>query len=761
MTSGKTRKALLAGVSALVFGAGGGVGYAQDIVREEIIVTASKRATSLQDTSLSVSAISGDQLQDLGFTSFDQILGTVPGVTLTEHGPGYAPVSFRGIVVNGNPDSGNPTTSTYLNDFPIGSNIRGPDIKLVDIERVEVLKGPQGTLYGQAAMGGVVRYITKKPEFDVVAGGVETTIESIADGNEGYWAQGYLNVPLTDNLAVRGVFYNYDRPGFIDNVLTGNKDINDEEITGGRTALRWQITDRMEFNTIYTRQDGPFGRASISAGGANSIASTYEPVPTGNPTTVLAPPDPDNPIIQSTVDPSDTADYEMLHVSLDVEFDGFDMTLMAADSSLDTAVSSNFGAFFRIYDDVSSINGDPGWVDDEFNIETYEARFTSSGDGPLEWIAGVWHEKNRFDRVFNATLSTPRPDGEVFLLGLPFFPLNDGEDYNDEDSFRTIEELAGYAELGYSFTDSAKLTLGYRRSNLKLDRGVTRGGSVFNGFNSPAIGEDNLTEENINSYKIHFEYRVNDDVLLHALASSGYRAGGVNNNIFGIAPVAPEERAFGTDTLWNYEVGARTSWLDDRLIVNGVAYYIDWSDIQLTFFNPNLGQSITQNAGEARIYGFDLETNLQVTDSLQVGLNYGFIDAQLTEDYFQVDPLVPVAAAGTRLPSSSKHSVTLFASYQQPMSDDLTLQADAFYSYRDSRAPALLTAAGTTGDALPSHDRANISVGLSHSSGVWGSVFIQNVFDTRDFQTIFNFAGGSSGSINRPRTIGLRLGYDF
>ena len=622
MTSGKTKKALLAGVSALVFGAGGGVGYAQDIVREEIIVTASKRATSLQDTALSVSAISGDQLQDLGFTSFDQILGTVPGITLTESGPGYSPVSFRGVTTNGNLDSGRTTTSTYLNDFPIGSNLRGPDIKLVDIERIEVLKGPQGTLYGQAAMGGVVRYITKRPEFGVVEAGVETTFESVADGDEGYWAQGYLNVPLSDNLAVRAVFYNYDKPGFIDNIATGSEDINEEKITGGRAALRWQISERAEFNTIYTRQDGPYGRASVNGGGANAISSTFTPSLSGAPT-VLAPPDPDNPVIQATIDPDDSADYELFHSTLDVEFDGFDLKLMMADSSLDLVIDSGAEVFFNIFDGVSSITGDPGWVTDRFDIETYEGRLTSNGDGPLEWIAGVWYEKNVFDREFIATFNTPRPDGDVRLFG--FLPINDGDTYSDEDSTRLIEELAGYAEVGYSFTDSAKLTLGYRRSNLKLDSRVTRGGNVFNGFNNPAANrEDSLTEEDINTYKVHLEYRVNDDVLLHALASSGYRAGGVNRAIFsGLAPAAGSRR-YDTDTLWNYEVGARTSWLDDRLIVNGVAYYIDWTDIQLTAFDPALGRSETENIGEARIYGLELETTLQVTDSVRVGLNYGY-----------------------------------------------------------------------------------------------------------------------------------------
>ncbi len=438
-----------------------------------------------------------------------------------------------------------------------------------------------------------------------------------------------------------------------------------------------------------------------------------------------------------------------------------DLTLMAADSSLDIVIDSGAEVFFNIFDGVSSITGDPGWVTDVFNIETYEARLTSNNDGPLEWIAGVWHEKNVFDREFIATFNTPRPDGDVRLFG--FLPINDGDTYSDEDSTRLIEELAGYAEVGYSFTDSAKLTLGYRRSNLKLDSRVTRGGNVFNGFNNPAANrEDSLTEENINSYKVHLEYRVNDDVLLHALASSGYRAGGVNRAIFsGLAPAAGSRR-YDTDTLWNYEVGARTSWLDDRLIVNGVAYYIDWTDIQLTAFDPALGRSETENIGEARVYGLELETNLQVTDSLQVGLNYAYVDAQLTEDYFRGDPLTtpPTAVSGTRLPGSSKHTITLSAGYQQPLSDDLTLQADAFYTYRNSRAPALLTT-GTTGDFLPSHDRANISVGLSHSSGVYGSVFVQNVFDTRDIQTLFTYGGGQAWTINRPRTIGVRLGYDF
>ena len=230
--------------------------------------------------------------------------------------------------------------------------------------------------------------------------------------------------------------------------------------------------------------------------------------------------------------------------------------------------------------------------------------------------------------------------------------------------------------------------------------------------------------------------------------------------------------AYGTDTLWNYEVGVRTSWLDNRLTANAVVYYIDWTDIQLrTFDLVSLGQKI-QNAGKVEIFGLETEIDFQMTDNLRLSMNYGYTDSSLAEDFVDssVDrsttpPTVTefvAAADGDRLPGSSKHTLTLRAGWQMPLTASLDLQANLDYRYVSSRTPALTSGDATFGGFpdVPSSEVVNLSAGVRHDNGVTLSLFANNLLDERNIQYQL-IAGVEFATMNRPRTIGLRAGYQF
>jgi len=710
---------------------------------DEIIVTASKRATSLQDTALSVSAISGADLNKLGVTSFDQIMNTIPGATLIEMGPGFSRLTFRGISTSSFA-SGNKTTATYIDEFPF--SLGDSDIKLVDMAQVEVLKGPQGTLYGQSAMGGVMRYITNKPNFDTVEGGFDASTSSVADGDTGYQGNGYLNIRLSDNLALRTVLYQYDNPGFIDNIGTGTKNINKEEVTGGRLALRWGISDRAEFNLLYLNQTQRIGGGQ--ADGFQAPTSTYTPVLSGAPTD-LSPPDLDNPTFRSNIDPFQELDFEAINVKLDINFESFDLSIMAATKQQEKRFEWDASLFIGVYDDVTTtFKSDLS----EFDTNTFEARLVSTGDGPIEWIAGVWYEKEEGDRPDSSVIRTPRTDLIVFGV-----PMVDGDLFFDRDIFDDSEELALYGEVGYRFTDKAKFTVGYRRANLKLDSGVLRADGVFDAFvaaGSAAIGDDESTEEDVDVYKFHFEYTFNEDMLGYAVASSGYRAGGFNRG-----GIRTPSSKYESDSLWNYEVGVRSSWLDNRLIVNTVAYYIDWTDIQLRAFALDALAQRIQNVGKASSLGLETEIRYQATESLQLSVNYGYIDATLDSDVETNGTIL--AEDGDRLPGSNKHNVSVFADWQMPITSELDIQANVSYSYVSSRRPDLANRNLSVSEA-PSGDVVNLSAGLSHQNGVSVSLYANNLFDDRNIQ-VFSGLGTALevASMNRPRTVGIRAGYKF
>ena len=757
-----TRKTLLASMVGL-FAAGGASGSlaqggeaATEQGRiDEIIVTATKRETSLQDTALSVSAITGDDLSKLGVTNFHQILAAVPGATVIDGGEGSSRVSYRGIATNGVAEGnaiGNDTTSTYIDEFPLA--VGDIAVRLVDMEQVEVLKGPQGTLYGQSALGGVMRFITNKPNVDALEGNVTITHESVADGNNGYQAQGYLNIPLSNDLAVRGVFYNFDRPGFINNLGTGSEDVNTSEVTGGRLAVGWEISKQVAFNLLYLNQTSRDGGGQSLVG--DSATSTYTPVSNGLPTDVM-PPDLENPSYLSNFDSFYDRDFEALNLKFDVNFEHFDLSLMGAKKEIKQLRKKEMSVWFALFDAVTSLV-DTNAIDSE--SKTFEGRLVSNGNGPVEWIAGIWYEKEDRSRPWPIVVRTPRTDLELFGV-----PMVDGDFIFDRDRFHNKEEVAIYGEVGYKFSDQSKLTLGYRRADLKLDSGLLRADGVFDGGAAASIGVDESTQEDIDTYKIHFEHRVNDDLLAYALASSGYRAGGWNRTGTGQVSAASP---YGTDTLWNYEVGVRTSWLDNRLIANAVAYYIDWSDIQLRAWDIDAQTQKIQNAGNAENFGFETEIRYQVTDSLQLSANYSYIDASMAEDFIDGQLGTVIAAKGSRLPGSSKNAFSLFVDWQHSLGTGLELLVNADYRYVSSRPNVFGIGTGLSAafpDDLPSAEVVNLSTGVRHDNGVTASLFANNLFDERSIQQRVIVGAAAAGleanTISRPRTIGVRVGYQF
>ena len=743
------KKVLVAATVAFFSGGGGQVALAQNesdetgsdrLVLEEVVVTASKRILPLQDTALSVSAVTGADIKNLGVSDYDQILGSIPGVSIIEAGPGNSKINIRGVGSLG----GTSTSSFYIDEFPLAGNAFGnsTDIKLVDLEQIEVLKGPQGTLYGQSALGGVVRYITNKPTTDAIEGGVDLTAETVEDGGEGYKAQGYINIPLSDTLAARAVVYDYDRAGFIDNHGTGTDDVNSEEVTGGRLALRWEVTDNTSFDLLYLNQT-----ATLGGGQGNdqqTITSTFTPIDTGLPTDI-GPQDLDNPSFHSNLDPYQDSSFEVVNMKLDVSFEHFDLNLMFATQERENGFEWDFSPWLGLYDDVSVLLTH---YDYNYDTDTFEARLVSTGDGPVDWIFGVWYEDQEGERTQRSELATPR-------VGTVVAGLEDGDVWRDFEVFEDREELSIYGELGYQFNDQAKLTLGYRRADMKLDSGMLRADGIFDGGNAATIGTDSSTQEDVDTYKVNFEYIVNDDVLVYALASSGYRPGGFNRTGDTGSP-------FKSDTLWNYELGARTSWLENRLTANVVAYYIDWTDIQIRQFDPDLVAQTFQNAGEAEVYGLEMELQYIVADGLQLTANYGYVDATLAKDYIKNPPEV-AAASGDTLPRSSEHNLYLHADWQKPLTSDLDLLFNATYRYRSSFPTVLESARRVDTDRpdSPSFEIVTLSVGLSYQNGVTASLFANNVFDERVVQYSANLGDLRSTVMGRPRTIGLRVGYDF
>ncbi|PHZ85487.1 TonB-dependent receptor [Paremcibacter congregatus] len=723
------------------------------VTLEEIIVTATKRNTSLQDTALSISVVGGVYLKSSGVVSISGLLEAIPGATYQDFGPGARGVVFRGIGTSNAAFSNASTVTTYIDEFPfIASQFRGPtDLKLVDMERVEALKGPQGTLYGKSAMGGVLRYITAKPDSDGISGGYQFYGSSTANSDGvNYGGHGYLNIPLTDKLAFRGVFYKYDNAGFIDNLGTGTKDVNFEDTIGGRIALRWNILDNATLDVTYLNQKIRSGGGQNA--GAQAITNTFIPTP-HNPAAPFALPDGfqqpslSNPSYSNNVDATAGNDSEALNLKLEVNFDKFSVHLLG--STQNRAVSDEF----EVTNYVSIFDGSTKAItkaSSEFDANSIELRLTSNDSDFIEWLGGFWYNKQ--EGVLT-TFTDIKDSLDPLLFG--FFPLPNGLVTADNLETESREEIAAYGEIGVNFTEKAKLTLGYRRSHLSLDKDVIKGDGVFDSAYRAAIGVDQSSTQNVNTYKIGVEYKFTDDVMVYALASNGFRAGGFNrgNGLLGIP-----SSTFKSDDLWNYEVGVKSTMLDGRLTANAAGYLLDWSGIQL---NVNRGGVLigTQNIGEAQITGFELELNYLAMDNLRISANYAYVDGKFTEDYLTDpdDPSTLLASDGERLPGSAKHAFSLFADWFMPVTSELEWLVGINYRYIGNRLNDL----GSGFDPAPSYQIVNLRTSLTHSDGIKISLFADNLFDKRAILNTLPVGPIASHSVNRPRTIGVRLGYDF
>ncbi len=709
---------------------------------EEIVVTATKRSTSLQDTAMSVTAIGGDILDKMGVMEIGQIIDTVPGVTYISLGGSDERITIRGLATSSLGQYNKPTIATSLNDFPMDIGL--VDVGLVDLNRVEVIKGPQGTLYGQSAMGGVVRYMTNEPNTDKFEGGVRASTSSIASGGMNYGGSAYFNIPISENFSARAVVYSDFQSGITDNTATGEDDINDTRTTGGRLALKWDITNRATLDALILTNSNKHG-GNIGSGG-NSAFGTFTRSTSGPLN--IQPPNIDDPSMTNNDPGFSKLDYSVYNLRFNYDFDNFSLSLMGAKKYRKSHLEYDAGAWIGIYD--SDTNA---WYDEsrEYESSTFEARMVSTGEGPFEWIAGFWYEDVTGDIAGQFPVYTSTG---INIYGYDF---TDGELFYSFQEFDDDREVAGYGEIGYRPFDSLKVSVGYRRSHVALDQGVVSATGVFSGGFNARIGADEKVTENVNTYRFNVEYTVNDDFLAYGTVSSGYRAGGVNpGGLFGL------KTTYGSDTLWNYEIGLRTSWLDQRLTANLFVYYLDWTDLQLSQWDNDVLGYTVQNVGAAEVNGMEAELHYVVSDSLSVNLNYGYTDATFGEDYILENTGEVRAEAGSKLPGSSKYTASFIADYQRPLTQMMDLIGTFNFRYISGRRAEL--ASGYPD--MPGYELLNLSLGVHLSSGIEVTAFADNVFDKRTVVAHWFYGAGSAEQvlaemINTPRVVGLRMSYDF
>ena len=691
------------------------------VVLEEIVVTANKRSQSLQDVPSSITALSGRKLSISGDDDFGDYLRTVPGVTMVDRGTGRNKIIIRGV-------SDGPNTSTaavtgvYIDETPVTNTNFNPDLKTFDIERVEVLRGPQGTLYGAGSMGGTVKIILNKPNLEEMSAKVDGTYSNTHKGGNNWALNGMLNIPvIEDKFALRGVAYYRDEDGYIDDVALDKQNVNSDETIGARFLARWQVSDRLLLDASVTHQEsdiGAFPQEDIAQGELQQARSIRE-------------------------DQEDT--WTLYNMSMQYDLDWAKLTFST--SYFDRTFSENLDISPLITGSFGLPETFPAALNNVRDYAEYnsELRLVSDLDGPLQWIVGVFYS-NREETLKQYVDGTgfPLPFGDYLIK------INIG---------REREQLAGFGEVSYDLTGKLKATLGLRWFKASGDDRIVREGilaGVMPGAD-PDIQLTNFSENSVNP-KFLLSYQASDDLLLYAEAAQGFRIGGPNVAVpanicaadLATLGLTESPTSYRSDSLWNYELGAKASFANNRVTMNSSLFYIDWTDIQV---NRTLGCGFgfIDNAGKSTSKGMEAELSILPVNNLQLTAGVAYTDAKLEEDAPSVG-----AVKGDPVPNIPEWTVTLSMHYSFAISKSLDGYIRGDYSYNSG---SLNDFAGL-GEAFtvnqPDYDIGNLRIGIQ--SEAWeASIFVDNIWDTRA-ETYTQLAFYTPHKIiSRPRTIGINV----
>ena len=717
---------------------------------DDIVVTALKRTVKLQDAPASITSISGDALRTGSIDSANDLVRAVPSLTITDAGPGQRRITLRGIR-----SAGDAQVGIYYDETPVAgppgttSDPGGSqsDFKLFDLERVEVLRGPQGTLYGAGSVGGTIRLVTHKPDFEF-GGVVDVSGTTTEGGGQGYQLNAAVNVPIVkDVLAVRGVYFRRHSDGWVDNPGLGLTGINSENSDGGRILVRfvpasWLTIDGAA-HFLYT--EGGASTWSPSAGKYNAVNASQVPY-------------------------SDKQRLYSLSAKADLGF--ADLVATTSYQDRDTLVTRDPTALFRSFKTratcathftaatcatAAGFAAYNSYVDGLLPVIYYqpqsvtdwtsELRLQSSGTSWVQWSVGGFYE-DRDAKVLSEARRTNASDGSQIAGATPLLQRH-VVDY--------LKQKAAFGELAITPLRGLTLTGGLRYYS--YDKTV--GGDTTIGLDilrtSVTPWATYKTKNNGWLYKGNASWKVTDDLLVYGQVATGYRPGGVNQ-VLGLA----QALSYSPDKLTTYEGGIKSSFGGGALVLNLGAYLTDWSDMQVSI---NSGSFLyLGNAGAARIKGVEAEATLNPAQGLTFNINAAFTDAKLTEDQVPdgVTPLASTARRGDKIPFIAPQTIYFAGQYEWALGSagwSALVRGDLSYTGA-SRADFRPTS--TSYRKVGDYTLSNARIGVRNERyGVF--FYVNNLFNTVARTSAGNTLGGTVETVTTvpPRTYGINLTGSF
>jgi outer membrane receptor protein involved in Fe transport len=607
---------------------------------DEIVVTAQKRSQTLIDVPQSVSVVSGTTLEQQGATNFADYLKNVPSLQLVQGTPGQGRLVLRGINTGGVAS----TVAVYVDETPFGSSTGlangselAGDFDSFDIARIEVLRGPQGTLYGASSLGGLLKFVTNEPStagFEIKAlGGIEFT----DGGDASYRGAAMVNVPLGETLAFRASGSYRKQGGYIDSIGAAGSNvrsnINDFENYGGRASLLWKPDA-----SLRVRLSALFQNLYVDAPGiVEADPATLKPLYGG--------------LTQSEYLPTFShVKYRLYNGTIDYDFGG--VTLTSA-----TSYGEQLQSFRADYTaNLSGVLGSYVYFDQQTENRkwTQELRLASNGGDVLEWLIGGYytHEKARIFQNLKTAVSGP--PGVLTPIDLPF-------DYAVFDLDSRYEEIAGFANATLHLAPWFDIDLGgrYSHNSQRADQvtdGVLLGAAVI---------KDVRSSDNVFTWSVAPKVKFGEQASLYARVAKGYRPGGPN--VVPIASPPGTPTTYQPDTVTSYEIGFKGDTVDRSASVEASLYHIDWSDIQLAAVVNGFGVNV--NGTSAKVDGAEIVATLRPTRGFTTSVGFTYTDARLSGD---TDPVAVGAVKGDRLPFTPKYAVNLNADYQWGLGASVT-----------------------------------------------------------------------------------------
>ena len=761
---------------------------------EEVKVTAEKHEATEQTTPISMAVASGDDLLARGIVDATALAQETPGVSLKSNGPGQTEFEMRGMTSSG---GNSPTVGFYLDDIPLTAPAGAQNGKVVltpplyDIDHTEVLRGPQGTLYGSGSMGGTFKLITNQPDPSGFAGSVQSTLSGTEGGGFNHSDYIMLNVPVvTDKLAVRVVATESYTSGWIDRIVNypfplvspdgatrGNvqaapiqqqfPDSNSGRYDSLRGLVLWKPTEKLSvtFSADYL---------GVNQAGISAFDSTpgnlahYEPFNLPEPMT-------DKDII--------------VGLSTKYSFESFDLALVTAyysrrstqfeeasemfnnpDQGLSYA--SNYGLPNPGYYGAAGTGEAYGYENDPTRQFSTELRFASTDQGPLQWVGGAYF--SHFWATWNFTGTTPNPSAFMDIgTGNPATTSN----WFDAYSPTTMEQYAVFGNATYTVSPQLKISAGLRVTDFdyQFSSAISGWGSAL-GSVTPSVTGDITQSQAVADPKVNVIYTFNDDLNVYLNAAEGFRPGGGNaaypttGSVWAGAFAAMNytgdkwPSTYKSDSVWSYEGGVKSRWLQRRLMVNASVYFEDWSNIQLLAYPDDWAFNV--NGNHATIYGGDVEVRALLGGGFELGGSIGYLHDNLDGGpHWVIQP-------SNVLPDVAKVNGNLYLSYSTSILRKYKLHAQVETVYvgpRYSLSFLYYPNYEENGEysSLPGYDLTNFRVGIESETKGWGvALFVNNAFNKQASLEYLYSETQPSAAFNRvvsnqPLTAGADLTYHF